>query len=485
MTGVSHRRQPQATAASASFLWHDYETFGARVRTDRPAEFACWRTDGSFVPSAEPIQFRCQPSLDYLPDPGAVAITGIGPEAALRDGIAEPEFAARVLEEMLQPQTCTLGYNSMRFDDEITRHLFWRNFIDPYEREWARGNSRFDLIDLTRATFALRPDGINWPLREDGHASFRLSDLSAANALPHRHAHAALSDVEATLALARLLRAKQPKLVDFALDLRRKARVFELLDWQQRSPVVHVSQRFPAQRGCLAVVVPLAIHPGQSGKIIVVDAFHDPTPLLEWPAERLAEAVFAPADDPNRTPLGLKLVHANRAPFLAPMSVLAHSNLARIGLVRDTVDAHCLRLRQAEDLAAKVQQIYRLLDQAPRAPQDAELALYDGFVGDADRALARRYAVASGDQLRAIGARFGDQRLRTLDLRFRGRYHPETLTTTERQLWIEHCRTQLQLAGNSPAEYEARIVAASALSSESAAELRSWAARVRAHAEFR
>ncbi|HWS27939.1 MAG TPA: exodeoxyribonuclease I [Xanthomonadales bacterium] len=479
MTASSHRRPAQGAATSASFLWHDYETFGAQARSDRPAEFACWRTDASFEPIAEPVQFRCQPSLDYLPDPAAVAITGIGPEAALRDGVAEPEFAARVLEEMLQPQTCTLGYNSMRFDDEITRHLFWRNFIDPYEREWARGNSRFDLIDLTRATYALRPDGISWPLREDGHASFRLSDLSTANALPHRHAHAALSDVEATLALARLLRARQPKLVDFALDLRRKARVFELLDWQQRTPVVHVSQRFPAQRGCLAVVVPLAIHPGQSGKIIVVDAFHDPTPLLEWPAERLAEAVFAPADDPNRTPLGLKLVHANRAPFLAPMSVLAPANLPRIGLVRETVDAHCSRLRQAEDLTAKVQQIYRLLDQAPRAPQDADLALYDGFVSDADRALARRYAVASGDQLRAIANRFGDQRLRTLDLRFRGRHHPETLTTTERQLWIEHCRAQLQLPGNSADEYEARIAAASALGSESAAELRAWAARVR------
>ncbi|MBK9655322.1 MAG: exodeoxyribonuclease I [Rhodanobacteraceae bacterium] len=482
MTGGTHRRAPQATP-SASFLWHDYETFGADTRRDRPAEFACWRTDANFEPIDEPIQFRCQPTLDYLPEPEAVAITGIGPEAALRDGVPEPEFAARVLDEMLQPQTCTLGYNSMRFDDEITRHLFWRNFIDPYEREWARGNSRFDLIDLTRATYALRPEGITWPLREDGHPSFRLSELSAANALPHRHAHAALSDVEATLALARLLRARQPKLVDFALDLRRKARVFELLDWQKRTPVVHVSQRFPAQRGCLAIVVPLAIHPGQSGKIIVVDAFHDPAPLLEWPAERLAQGLFAAADEPTRTPLGLKLVHANRAPFLAPLSVLAHADLARIGLDRDHADANAAKIRAADGLAAKVQQVYRLIDQTQREPQDAEAALYDGFVSDADRALARRYCSAASDQLRAVGARFGDQRLRILELRFRARHHPETLSATERQLWIEFLRTQLQLPGRTPAEYEARIASTTALNSESAAELRAWSARVRENAQ--
>lgn len=478
MTGGTHRRASQATP-SASFLWHDYETFGADTRRDRPAEFACWRTDANFEPIDEPIQFRCQPTLDYLPEPEAVAITGIGPEAALRDGVPEPEFAARVLDEMLQPQTCTLGYNSMRFDDEITRHLFWRNFIDPYEREWARGNSRFDLIDLTRATYALRPAGIGWPLREDGHPSFRLSDLSAANALPHRHAHAALSDVEATLALARLLRERQPKLVDFALDLRRKARVFELLDWQKRTPVVHVSQRFPAQRGCLAIVVPLAIHPSQSGKIIVVDSFHDPAPLLEWPAERLAEGLFAPADDPTRTPLGLKLVHANRAPFLAPLSVLAHADLARIGLDRHSADANAAKIRAVDGLAAKVQQVYRLIDQVQREPQDAEVALYDGFVGDADRALARRYSVATSDQLRAIGERFNDQRLRTLDFRFRARHHPDTLTTIEHQLWREHVRTQLQPPGRSPVEYAARIADAATLSSETAAELHSWAIRVR------
>ena len=468
--------------AQPTFLWHDYETFGADTRHDRPAEFACWRTDAKFEPVAEPVSFRCRPTLDYLPEPAACAVTGIGPEAAFASGLDEPDFALAVQTQMSEAQTCTLGYNSMRFDDEITRHLFWRNFIDPYEREWARGNSRFDLIDLTRAAYALRPDGLRWPLREDGNPSFKLADLSAANALPHSHAHAALSDVEATLALGRLLRLAQPRLLDHALELRRKARVLEMLDWRQRTPLIHVSQRFPAERGCLAVVVPVALHPSQGGKVIVVDAHQDPTPLLEWTPDRLAEMVFASADTPGRVPLGLKLVHANRAPFLAPMSVLKGVDLQRIRMDRAAVDRHCDQLRSADGLDQRLQQVYRLLDQQPQTLRDVDGALYDGFIGDADRALARQFAQGDAAQRAQIAGRFSDTRLATLALRFRGRHHEAELAPLERRLWLEHCRSQLQRSGRTLADYRAATTALAAERRELADDLLRWADRLSAHA---
>ena len=82
--------------------------------------------------------------------------------------------------------------------------------IDPYAREWQNGCGRWDLLDVVRAARALRPDGIEWPTHEDGRASFKLEHLTAANGLAHEAAHDALSDVRATVALARLIRNKQP-----------------------------------------------------------------------------------------------------------------------------------------------------------------------------------------------------------------------------------------------------------------------------------
>jgi exodeoxyribonuclease-1 len=309
-----------------------------------------------------------------------------------------------------------------------------------------------------------------------------LTDLSAANALPHRHAHAALSDVEATLALARKLRTAQPRLFDYALALRRKARVLELLDWRQRAPVVHVSQRFPAERGCLAIVVPLALHPGQSGKVIVADSHCDPTPLLTWSPERLAEVLFLPASDPAHVPLGLKLVHANRAPFIAPMSVLGGSDVQRIRLDRELCAAHTTQLQSADGLEAKVQQVYRLLDQAPKTVQDADIALYDGFVADGERARSQRFRSAAPGDLAHLATGFGDARLRALAFRYRARHHAETLDATEQRLWLEHCRRSLVNPPRALDVYAATIDSAPTLAPELKAELHHWSVRVGVHA---
>ncbi|MGB0134164.1 exodeoxyribonuclease I, partial [Dokdonella sp.] len=307
--------------ASTTFFWHDYETSGIDPRRDRPVQFAGIRTSTSLEVIGEPVMLYCKPARDLLPHPEACLVTGISPQLADREGLIESEFAAIVHEELAAPGTCGVGYNSLRFDDEFTRNLFYRNFHDPYEREWRAGNSRWDLIDLARMCFALRPQGIEWPLREDGTPSFRLEELAAANHLKQERAHDALSDVESTIDLARLIRTQQPRLFDFHLDLRRKQRAFQFLDVAHRTPVVHVSSRYPASRGCLAIIAPLAMHPQQSNAVIVYDLDVDPRPMLELEPEEIADRVFVSRadlpDDIERIPL--KLVHANRSPALAPL----------------------------------------------------------------------------------------------------------------------------------------------------------------------
>ena len=230
----------------------------------------------------EPISIYCRPADDLLPSPGACVLTGISPQQAERDGVTEAELAARMVEAMALPGTCVVGYNSLRFDDEFVRHALYRNFHDPYEREWRGGNSRWDLLDLARAAWALRPDGIEWPTHPDGSTSFRLEHLAAANGLLHEQAHDALSDVRATLALAQRIRRAQPKLFDYYLGLRSKQRAARLLDYASMTPVLHVSGRYPARRFCASVVLPVAPHPTISNRVLVCDLEPDPTALKSW-----------------------------------------------------------------------------------------------------------------------------------------------------------------------------------------------------------
>jgi exodeoxyribonuclease-1 len=217
--------QYNKTMSTHTFLWHDYETFGAQPRRDRPAQFAAIRTDAELNEIGEPLMLFCQPANDYLPDPQSCLITGITPQQCLELGVPEHEFARQIEAAFAEPGTIGVGYNTIRFDDEVTRFLFWRNLLDPYAREWQNNCGRWDLLDVVRMTYALRPEGIEWPTHPDGRPSFRLEDLTRANGLSHEAAHDALSDVRATIALARLIRNKQPRLFDFCLELRRKDKV--------------------------------------------------------------------------------------------------------------------------------------------------------------------------------------------------------------------------------------------------------------------
>ncbi|TNE75578.1 MAG: exodeoxyribonuclease I, partial [Gammaproteobacteria bacterium] len=218
-----------------TLYWHDYETFGADPSRDCPSQFAGVRTDEALNIIGEPLSLYCQPPTDRLPSPMACLVTGITPQKAREQGVPEPEFMSEVYRELSRPGTCGVGYNSIRFDDEVTRYALYRNFYDPYEREWKHGNSRWDIIDMVRLARALRPEGIEWPNYEDGSPCFKLEQLTLANGISHEAAHDALSDVLATIAMARLVREKQPKLYHYVYEHRLKQKVAGLIDLNNQS----------------------------------------------------------------------------------------------------------------------------------------------------------------------------------------------------------------------------------------------------------
>jgi exodeoxyribonuclease-1 len=419
-----------------TLFWHDYETFGTDSRRDRPIQFAGIRTTLELEIVDEPVMFFAKPPREMPPSPESCLITGITPQQADRDGLIEADFAARVHEQLAAPGTCGVGYNSLRFDDEFTRQMLYRNFFEPYAREWENGNSRWDLIDLVRMCEALRPEGIVWPTHDDGAPSFKLEHLAKANHLQQERAHDALSDVHALIDLARLIRVRQPKLWEWHYNLRRKQRVFELLDLTAMTPVVHVSSRYPASRHCLAVVVPVAVHPSRPGEILVYDLSQDPSDLLSLDADAIADRMFTPrADLPEGIErISLKTIHANRSPALAPLSVLKGVDMQRLQLDLDRCLVHADVLRAATGLSEKLRNVFQHSADLP-PPEDPELALYSGFLPDSDKRLLRDVRGTPPEQLRQKTFAFRDPRYAELLFRYRARNWPETLSAGEHERW--------------------------------------------------
>ena len=419
-----------------SFLFYDLETFGADPRRTRIAQFAAIRTDAALNEVDEPISFFVRPADDLLPSPFATLITGITPQQALRDGVNEAEAFARIAEEMSRPETCSVGYNSLRFDDEFVRHGLFRNFHDPYEREWRGGNSRWDLLDVMRLAHALRPEGLAWPLREDGAASFKLEHLAIINGVREGDAHEALSDVRALIGIARKLRTAQPKLWDYALRLRDKRFAAQLLDVVAMTPVLHVSQRYPASRLCAAAVVPLARHPRIDSRVIVFDLDGEPDALLDLDAEEIADRLYTPTADlpEGETRIALKEVHLNRCPALISWAHLRDPDLARLGIDAPTALRRAARLREAGPaLAEKIRRVYA--SERAREPADVDASLYDGFIGDGDKRRCGEVRATPPPLLATRDFGFQDPRLAELLFRYRARNWPETLTADERDHW--------------------------------------------------
>ncbi|MES9957519.1 MAG: exodeoxyribonuclease I [Sedimenticola sp.] len=428
-----------------TFYWHDYEAWGIDPRRDRASQFAGIRTDENLNVIGQPLVTYCKPADDMLPQPEACLVTGITPQKALAEGINEAEFFRQIHQELAYPGTCGVGYNTIRFDDEFTRYGFYRNFIDPYAREWQNGNSRWDIIDMVRLTHALRPEGIEWPEREPGVPSFKLENLTQANGIAHEDAHDALSDVHATIAIARLIKDRQPKLFDYILQLRDKRRVGQLLNLRERKPVLHVSAMYPSTRGCIAMVVPLAKHPTNNNGVIVYDLLQDPEPLLTLSVEEVHERLFTPRDQlpegVERIPL--KTVHINKCPVVVPLKTMSDEAAERWGVDVERGYRNLEKLQAAQGLDEKLQKVHSMRQFEPVS--DPDQALYSGgFFSDTDRRRMEMIRNTEPADLAGFAQVFDDARIPEMLFRYRARNWPDTLNSDEHARWNEYRQERLQ-----------------------------------------
>ena len=393
------------------FFFYDLETSGLSPRTDRIMQFAGQRTDLEFRSVGNPVNLLIKMTNDALPSPEAVMVTKITPQQTLAEGISEAEFCRYITEEIFTPGTITIGYNTVRFDDEFMRAVLWRNFYDAYEWGWKDERSRWDMLDVVRLTRALRPEGIKWPFTEDNRPTNRLEMLTKLNGLTHEHAHDALSDVFATIAVARMIYEKQPKLFEYLFKMRNKNEVKKLVNLENKQPFVYVSGRYSSEYNKATIAFPLTS--GRNGNILVYD--------LRYNLNNV---------DPEKTFPIVKELCFNKCPAVAPMSVLENGGWEKIGLTREEVDKNLEILLRHPEFAEKMREGAENLPEFPKAVEP-EAALYDSFLNESDRVKVAAVRNAEPDKLADFHPEFHDERLSPLLLHYKGRNFPETLSATE------------------------------------------------------
>ena len=424
-----------------SLFWHDYETSGINPSLDQPLQFAGIRTNENLDIIGDPIVLFCKPHLDIIPSPQACLVTGISLQQAYSEGLKEPDFISTIHEEMIKPGTCSVGYNNIKFDDEFTRFTLYRNFFDPYEREWKNGNTRWDILDMMRMARALRPEGIEWPNHVDGKPSFKLEDLTRINGIEHSDAHDALSDVYATISIAKLIKSKQPKLFDYLYNIRKKHEVEKIINTNAKRPFFFVSGLLSSENMYGSVMLPLAKHPENKNAMICWNLMKDPSCLINNSVETLQENFFnlhvSERSSDIFTPL---IISLNKAPAVTPIKLITSNIAQKLALDMEICRVNMEKLIQS-DISEKLRQIYQ--SQIAQSTKSAESALYSGFIPKEDIKTLESVRSASMEDFSNNSYIFNDNRMNELLFLYRGRNYPESFSQDERKIWKEICCDRL------------------------------------------
>ena len=410
-----------------TILWYDLETFGLNPHYDRIAQAAALRTDMDLNVIDKPILLYSKLSPDYLPVPSSCMVTGITPQKVNETGINEADMIGKLVEEMMKPGTITTGYNSIGFDDECIRSTLYRNLYDPFEREYTNLCSRFDIINLVRATRDLRPQGMVFEKKnEAGFTSFRLTDLTEENNIDQTGAHDALVDVRATISIARLIKKNQPKLWQWALDHRDKDSVKSVIDVMGHKPLLHTSTLFASEKGNTRPVLPL-FYSGKN-EIWCFDLTRDipSNPVLG-----------------NYDETGIFRLSANKCPFVAPLSTLDSEAEKRLGFTREEAQR---KARYVLDRNVFIKEdLLETLPEYENSEKDPDVTLYGSFLSRDDKKRLQEIRKLPPRSKRGHSPQipFDDEKYHKLVWRHVARNWPETLTDEERKKWKNWCASRL------------------------------------------
>lgn len=418
-----------------TIFWYDLETFGLNPHYDRVAQFAGIRTDMDLNIIGDPVMLYCKLSNDYLPNPLACLVTGITPQEVNSKGITEDKFIEEILKEFTRTSTIVAGFNNIKFDDEFIRNLLYRNFYDPFEREYAHKCSRWDIVDFVRATHDLRPDNINWgPKNEKNKTSFKLTSLTEANGIEQIGAHDALVDVYATINVAKLIKEKEPKIFEWAINHRSKSEITQLFKFF-KEPVLYTTAEFSSIDGCTRPVLPLTMSISQPNNCFAIDLTKDLTEFFD-------------NVDNNRNILNtydLIKITVNKIPFISPYSMLNDKSIEkRLKLSKVEIERKVERIKEREIKIRKLISEFDINEYPVDPDKDPDLRIYtDGFTTNRDKNNFQTIRETKPEERLNLNLLFDSEKAKKMLFRQIGRNYPETLSKDLYSKWKNFCSTRL------------------------------------------
>jgi exodeoxyribonuclease-1 len=402
------------------FVFYDFETSGAKPAFDQPLQFAAIVTDDNFN-ELDRMELRCQLSPHILPSPIALHVTGVRPGQLLNSNLVNQfEFAQR-LQSFIKTWAPAIwvGYNSIQFDEEVMRHLFYQNLQPTIYATQRWGNSRLDAMKMIWAVYDKAPGVLVWPTNENGLTNFKLDQLAPANGFANHNAHDAMGDVEALIFLLYKIKSGASLLYDQLVANNNKHHVKDLIT---AFKPVEITLRFGASVPKTYVGCFCGSENGNPNRIGFFDLNQDNAfDLINGSQKDIEDAL-------NGSPKKIRTLAINKADTftVCEQADALHNSL-------------CAEIQRNEGFRSKVSQA--MADRYLGDEQEekfVEEKIYDGFVSGADEERLIKFQSASWRERQELVSGMDDVRLRQLGRRLIAFYAPELLNSEEKQKFSKY-----------------------------------------------
>ncbi|WP_343188194.1 exodeoxyribonuclease I [Buchnera aphidicola (Ceratoglyphina bambusae)] len=422
------------------FIFYDYETSGINPSLDKPLQFSCTITDYNFNILSKNICFFCTLPLDYLPNINSILINKIAPNSERKkNSLNEYYFSKNIYNIFSKKNLCIVGYNNLHFDDEFTRNIFYRNFLDPYSWHYKNNNSRLDVLTILRAYYSFRPDNIKWPKNiKNDLVSFKLSDFTRINNIFHNKPHDAVFDVLATISVIKFLKKKNSKLFNYIFKNRFKKNVLKIIYKNINKPIFYSSNIFGIKRFNLSTVFFLFIHPKNFNIAIMFDLSKS-LKVFFYYFNKEYETNMNNISIQSLFHLGIIFIHLNKCPILAPISVARRIDFNRIRVNFKKNTRRILYIKKNWDIFLKLKKFFLFIYEYKIETSNVDLKIYNNFIDYHDKKLLSLIHNTQPNCFNKLNLNFNDNRMKELLFRLKARNFPSLLNKIEKKKWKKHC----------------------------------------------
>ncbi len=405
-----------------NLVFYDFETCSSNVSYGQIIQAAAVLVNDNFQ-ELDRYEGRCKLSPGIIPEAMALIVNKTTPKILKETNLSHYKMIRQMMEKFNQwKNSIFIGYNSINFDEEFLRRTLFKNLDYPYLTV-TNGNERADLFSLTRAAYLYYPGCIKTEISDKNNPVFKLDKLAPINGIQHNDAHSAISDVLATVEIAKLLSKSAPNVWKASLMTTNKDKTLKII----KNELTFCTDFFYYGKSIPFVLTYVCEHP-QWGYPMCFDLKSDPKNYFSLSLKDLRKEL-------KKTPKVIRTIKHKKHPIIMNASYGINFDVyKKIGL-----EELCQRAKLIKENKEFSKKVSEILNEEAMEKHDfdsqeevyAEESIYKKFTTKEDNAIMPIFHKAEWEEKFLVLQKFKDERLRYFGKKILYEESPESLPKDE------------------------------------------------------